>query len=148
MKVEFYNTKGKGVDPSLYSQGRFSFKASRPIIVQPSEIMKVQTDLVVRVPEGCILSIVSSHALFRRTGELFPANLVITSMDSDFVLELPIRNCGRNPINIMPEQEIASGFVLASVDVEIGEFDLLAEQSAPKKSSPQKKNSNIKFELT
>jgi len=110
--------------------------------------MKVQTDLLVRVPKGYILTLSTAPELYVKVGELFPASLTIGEHSGDHSLELPVRNCGRDPLNIMPGNPIVVGFLLKTIKPGLSSFNstVLAERNKPK-SKPPKKNSDIKFEI-
>ncbi|MCI0528056.1 MAG: hypothetical protein L0Y56_11525, partial [Nitrospira sp.] len=113
MKLEIYNArKGEPVGNVLLND-RLVFSASHPVIIQPAEIMKVQTDLVLILPAGYVLNISTAPELSLRAGELFPGLIVIGSGDKRVSLELPVRNCGRNPLSIMPKQPVAIGYTYA-----------------------------------
>lgn len=148
MKLEIYNArKGEPIGNVLVDD-RLVFSASHPIIIQPAEIMKVQTDLVLNLPAGHVLNISTAPELSLRAGELFPGLIVIGSRDKFVSLELPVRNCGRNPLSIMPKQPVAVGYVYA---VEVPQIEEItppienAENLSP--NVPQKKNPGIKFEI-
>lgn len=148
MKIQFHNLKGQEISSSLYTEGRFLFTASRPAVVQPAEIIKVQTDLVVRLPTGCILNLSTAPNLYRKVGELFPGLLSFSFADNDVVLELPVRNGGRNPLHLREGEEIAVGYLVKTEKAEIETFSLQAPKNlSAGKSRPPKKNPGINFEL-
>lgn len=132
----------------LYEDGILVFLAAKPIIVQPSEIMKVQTGLSVRVPFGYILNISTAPALAVKAAELFPGLMAISASENEVELALPVRNSSRNALNIMAGQTIALGHVVKIEEVSIKDFepqDWKLVSNA--ESKPQKKNPNIKFEI-
>jgi hypothetical protein len=148
MGLVIFTHKGKVVKRPQQRGDCLTFFSSRPAIIQPSEIMKVHTDLQVEVPEGFVLSLSSAPELASRAGEIFPGHLVLTATDGRHPLELSVRNGGRSPLNIMPEQVIAVGTLLQAQPFE-PEFEEL-ENALPAgrpKSAPQKKNPDIQFEL-
>ena len=148
MKLEIYNARKGEPISAVLSGDSLIFSASRPIIIQPSEIIKVQTDLVLNLPSGYVLNISTAPELSLRAGELFPGLIAIGCGDSQLSLELPVRNCGRNPLSIMPKQSIAMGHIVAVEVPQIEEFVPAAQESKePSSNIPQKKNPGIKFEV-
>lgn len=132
----------------LYEDGVLIFLAAKPIIIQSSEIMKVQTGLSVRVPLGYVLNISTAPPLSVKAGELFPGLMAISPSEEEVELNLPVRNSGRNVLNIMAGQTVAIGHVLKTEEVIIKDFEprdwkLVSDGE----SKPQKKNPNIKFEI-
>jgi len=132
----------------LYENGVLIFLAAKPIIIQPSEIMKVQTGLSVRVPFGYVLNISTAPVLAVKAAELFPGLMAVSASEEEVKLELPVRNSGRNSLNLMARQVIAIGHVLKTEEIEIKDFQpqdwrLVSD----KESKPQKRNPNIKFEI-
>lgn len=132
----------------LYEDGVLVFLAAKPTIVQPSEIMKVQTGLSVRVPFGYVLNISTAPALAIKAAELFPGLMAVSASEQEVELELPVRNSGRNALNIMAGQTLAVGHVVKTEEINIKDFepqDWKLVSNA--ESKPQKKNPNIKFEI-
>lgn len=136
------------IDTLLYEDGSLVFLAAKPIIIQPSEIMKVQTGLSVRVPYGYVLNISTSSSLSTKAGELFPGLVAISAAEDEVELDLPIRNSGRNPLNIMVGQSLAVGYVVKTEMPEIKDFEPRDwKLVSNNESKPQKKNPNFKFEI-
>jgi dUTPase len=132
----------------LYEDGVLVFLAAKPIIIQSSEIMKVQTGLSVRVPFGYVLNISTAPALAVKAGELFPGLMAVSWSEQEVELELPVRNCGRNVLNIMSQQTIAIGHVIKTEEVNVKALEPQNWKSVSNaESKPQKKNSNFKFEI-
>jgi dUTPase len=132
----------------LYEDGSLVFLAAKPIIIQPSEIMKVQTGLSVRVPFGYVLNISTAPALSVKAGELFPGLIAVGASITDVELNLPVKNSGRNVLNIMAGQTIAVGHVVKTEEISLKDFepqDWKVVSNA--ESKPQKKNPNFKFEI-
>lgn len=132
----------------LYEDGVLVFLAAKPIIIQPSEIMKVQTGLSVKVPFGYVLNIGTAPALSVKAGELFPGLVVVSASEEEVALSLPVRNNGRNALNVMAGQTLAIGYVVKIEDIVIKDFvprdpKLVSNEE----SKPQKRNPNFKFEI-
>lgn len=137
------DTKGlvvEGGNVLIYAYG--------PAIVNPGEIIRVPTNLSLKTEAGYCLIITTHWGLTQRACQMFPALLIIDQNAPDKSLEIPIMNCGRNPLNIMPGQEIAIGKVVAEHPVELTPYEVVRElPKINKKSSPVKKNPNVKFEV-
>jgi dUTPase len=148
MKLQIYSTNKDQPHGLRLEEDRLILTASRPSIIQPSEIMKVQTDSFVRVPVGYTLNISTAPELAERAGEIFPGLIVVDSYYGTKSLEVPVRNGGRNPLNLMPGQVVAIGYVTGVSPIEVEEFlpDLGNSKSA-KKTGPSRKNPDFKFEI-
>lgn len=130
----------------LYEDGVLVFLAAKPIIIQPSEIMKVQTGLSVIVPVGYVLNISTAPALFSKAGELFPGLIAVSTSEEEVDLILPVRNSGRNALNVMVGQTLAIGHVIKTEEIAIKDFEPRDPQQASNDGSrPQKRNPDFKF---
>jgi dUTPase len=125
--------KGAIVSPDFQS---IDFYCVRPIIVQPSEIQKIQPGVACEVLPGYVLQISTYPQLAEQASEIFPALIVIDHTNSG-ELFLAVRNHGRNPLNLMPGTPIARGHLVHLTEFDIEDFDL--HQSEPETSRPQKK---------
>ncbi len=148
MQIDFHNSNKEGLIGAVLVEDKIIFSATRPIIIQSSEIMKVQTDLVIRVENGFVLNISTHPDLAQKGAELFPGLITVDSLARPAPLELPMKNNSRNPLNIMRQDKIAIGYGSEIQKIEIGEFEPELEPS-PKnsRSFPQKKNPDINFEV-
>ncbi len=151
MGIELKLHRTKEGNPTITAMGdKLAFCLDRPTVIQPSEIIKVQTTTIIKVPQGYLLTIVTAPELYNKAGEVFPACLTIDASSNEQALEIPIRNSSRNQLNLMQGNLIAFGYISKIEDIQIG--SLKTEQGnvvQPEKSRPQKKqDGNIKFELT
>jgi len=131
----------------VLAEGVLHFIAAKPTVIQPSEIMKVPINAVVRIPGGVLLNISTSEELASKAGELFPALIALDNMSGDVVLELPIRNSGRNQINLQIGDVVARGHLVPIEFPTIEEFTIQIPNADRPKTRPQKKNDGIKFEV-
>ncbi len=121
-----------------------------PIVIQSGEIQKVKTGIAFRIDKGYVLNISTHSGLSDRAGEIFPALITLDHIDHgvEGELMLPVRNNGRNPLNIMPGQIIARGYVSKVQKIEPYEFEGdVGPEPSKSKTKPQKKNPNFKFEV-
>jgi dUTPase len=149
MRLEFYNARNGEINDEILIEDRLVFAASRPATIHSTEIIKVQTDLVVKVPTGYVLNISTAPELYAKSAELVPSSLAISHLDNEKSLDFFIRNSGRNSINVLPKQVVAVGFVVAVEVPEIGELVRVTPIEVKLDLSPKKKAkvSSIKFEL-
>ncbi|MBD3260982.1 MAG: hypothetical protein GF334_04770 [Candidatus Altiarchaeales archaeon] len=150
MKVYFCKAKENepgGVD---VEERTLYFSAIRPQVIQPSEIMRIPVNVVVKVEdENGILEIKTHPKLSERVGELFPAMICIDKNSPEVPVEIPIRNSGRSPIHLMPRDPIAIGHVLTTEPIEPEDFHYEApvKKGPLKRSAPQKRNQDVRFEV-
>jgi len=151
MKLETYNDTGDLTNPSIeFGENRILFYAARDLIVQPSEIMKVPTDVTIKVPEGFILQLSTHPSLIALASELFPSTIIIGPEDGEYEVIIPVKNNGRNPLTIRSHAAISAGRVLATIttSIEYNSFEPKKVQAvAPASSFPQKRNKDVKFEI-
>lgn len=141
IKVEFCQT-GKGAKAYVEIQGdHIVFANPKPIVIQPSEIIKISMGTAMKLPEGYI-GIISTHPrLFGKACELFPSTIIRSARSSDGELELAIRNSGRNQVNLMQDEPIGVGYISKIQTIDARELDLaVLEKSELPSTSPQKKN--------
>ena len=125
------------------------FVATRPVIVQPSEIMKVPLNLALKIEEGCVLIVGTHPDLYDRVATLFPDYLMFDDSVNEKPLELAVRNSGRNPLHLMIGDLVAIGYLCSTVALEPEPFSISYEKpKVPPKSRPSKKNPNVEFEIT
>lgn len=148
MQIDFHNVNKEGIIGATLVDGKIIFSAVRPIVIQSSEIMKVQTDLVIRVEKGFVLNISTHPDLAQKGAELFPGLITVDSSANSKPLEFPVKNNGRSALNLMRQGIIAVGYSSKVQKIEIGEFQPELEPSSKdSRSTPQRKNPNIKFEV-
>ena len=153
MKLELYKDNPTSATTTVVEGNRITFGASQPLVIQPGEIMSVQTEMFVRIEDGFVLNISTCREISQRAGELFPGLITIDSEDEILPIQLPIKNSGRSTLHIMPGDRIAVGYVTRAHPIEAGEFVPLSkpgeDTSKRLKTVPQKKNSrSVKFEIT
>ena len=141
IKVEFCLT---GKDPKGYvdiQDDHIIFTNPKPVVIQPSEIIKISMGTAMKLPEGYI-GIISTHPrLFGKACELFPSTIIRSARSPDGELELAIRNSGRSQVNLMQGDPIGVGYVSKIQTIDAREFDLdVLKRSELPSTSPQKKN--------
>ncbi len=144
MKLEVAKLNKEGSSGLNVENNILEFSCIKPIIVQPSEIQKIQLACILNIPKGYILNISTSSVLYEKAGEIFPALLTLDHSYNDKVV-IPVRNSGRNPLNLMPGMVIAKGYFSKLEKVQTAEMQAV-EISKPVKSKPQRKNP-ISFEV-
>ena len=141
IKVEFCLT-GKDAKAHVSVQGdHIVFTNPKPIIIQPSEIIKISMGTVMKLPEGYI-GIISTHPrLLGKACELFPSTVIRSARSPDAELELAIRNSGRNQVNLMQDDPIGVGYISQIHEIDARELDVdILKKSELPSTSPQKKN--------
>lgn len=120
----------------------------KPIVIQPSEIAQVQTGVILKVETGFVLNFGTHPVLSEKAGEIFPATITLDWTETRSPLTIPVRNGGRNPINIMPGDLIARGYAVKVESVEKTEDTALGKPiPSRRRSKPQKKNPDVTFEI-
>lgn len=147
MKLEFYNARNGESNEELLQEDRLVFAASRPAIIHSTETVKIQTDLIVKVPSGYVLNISTSPELHARLAEMVPGLMVVSHLDNEKPLEFMVRNSGRNTLTIQPKQSVAVGFVIATEVPEIAELEREPTVDVKIETEPVKKRPTIKFEI-
>lgn len=145
MNVGYHHRKGSPVE---MENNIFTFSCSKPEVIQSSEIKKIQTDITLEVAQGYVLTIFTASNLFEQAAEVFPGPYVLDSNTPKKILEIPVRNHARNPLHLMEGTVIARGYLTQVAEVVIREIEPMGEgRQKMKRTVPQKKNSNIKFEV-
>ena len=146
MEVLFHNKDPKG---GLKEDGnRIFFTLSQPVVIQPGEIKKVPTGATIKPPVGTIILVSTPESLYSRALEIFPAVLILDYTTPEKVLEIPIRNGGRNQINLKEGEVIATAHLVLVEDWNLQAFSpKTAEENRASKTQPQRKNSDITFEI-
>lgn len=127
--------------------GVFIFTSSKGVEVQSGEIKKVPTGIILRIPPEYVVQVTTYPSLVDNAVQIFPACISLTSNSPEDYLFLPIHNAGRNTFHIRPGDIIAQGF---ASPIEKVQEEIFVPEVANKKSprtAPQKKNSDIKFEV-
>lgn len=145
MNLGIYNQKG---DPAEIEDNIITFKCSKPSVIQSSEIKRVVTDLTLEVEPGFVLTIFTEPGLYEKAAEVFPGPFVLDSSTPKRVLEIPIRNHSGSPLHIMDGQIIAKGYLTQVAEVQVKEIEPVGTERKPmKRTQPQKRNTDIKFEV-
>lgn len=144
MNVGFHNNKGT---PPKVEDNIFTFECAKPIVIQSKEIKRVQTDLTFEIAPGYVLTIFTESGLFEKAAEVFPGPYILDSTTSKKLLEIPIYNHAGSPLHLMEGQVVAKGYLTQVAEVKIKEIEPKAERTPMKRTQPQKKNTDIKFEV-
>lgn len=147
MKIYFNKISEDLPSGVSWEENRVCFSAARPIIVQPSETMKVSTNTIIKVEKGCTLNIGSHPQLVQKAASVFPSLITLDHTSEEAPLEIAIHNSGRNPLNIMPGTPLGVGYVYLTEDIEPEEFSITVIEPKTAKSKPTKKNPDVQFEI-
>jgi dUTPase len=124
------------------------FTASKAMEIQPGEIKKIPTGIVLRVEKGFVVSLSTHPALSAKVGQLFPSASVLSADDIEEYLTLPVHNAGRNPIRVMVGDLIARGHAISIEAVETDTYVPQVNNPEPlPRTGPQKRNKEINFEV-
>ena len=147
VKINFYKINKDESSSVTIDGDRLLFSIPKPTIVQPSEIIKIKTGIIMKVPSEHVVIISTYPDRPIAAAELFPAVVTMDGCASETELELAVKNSGRGQLNILPGVPFAVGYVIRTHTIEFGEFEPDAVTPSPKeKSVPQKKNS-FSFEV-
>lgn len=146
MKLEFANLNKEGFRGVVMTDNGLNLRCIRPTVIQPSEILKVQTETALKVPEGYVLNISTHPDLYEKAGELFPALVALDSSHLGEVI-LPIRNSGRNPLHLMPGDHIAQGHVVKIERADYQEMDWYEPARKPLPQTGPQKRDPFRFEV-
>jgi dUTPase len=144
MNVGFHSKKG---NPPRVEDNIFIFECAKPIIIQSKEIKRVPTDLTLEIEPGYVLTIFTETGLSEKAAEVFPGPYVLDSTTPKKLLEIPVYNHAGSPLHVMEGQVIAKGYLTQVSEVQITEIEPQAERTPMKRTQPQKKNTDIKFEV-
>jgi dUTPase len=126
----------------------FTFVCAKPMIVQSKEIKRVPTDVTLQIEPGFILTIFTEPGMSERAGEVFPGPYVLDSSLPKKILEIPIQNHAGSPLHLMEGQIIAKGYLTQVAEVQIKEIEPVQDgRRQMKRTTPQKKNTDVKFEV-
>jgi hypothetical protein len=141
IKVEFCQT-GKDTKAYVGIQGdHIIFTNPKPVVIQPSEIIKISMGTAMKLPEGYIGIITTHPRLSGKACELFPSAVIRSARSPDAELELAIRNSGRNQVNLMQDEPIGVGYISQIQTIDARELDIeVLKKSELPSTSPQKKN--------
>lgn len=145
MNIE-YATDGIGNLEVL--DGVLIFTASKGTEIQSGEIKKVSTGIILQVPEGCVIQVTTHPSLIEKAIQLFPACTSLTPNLPEDYLMLPIHNVGRNTFHVRPGDALARGFVSPIENIDKHLYEPQIPTKVSRSTRPQKKNSDIKFEVS
>ena len=125
-----------------------TFTCSKPMVIQSSEIKRVQTDIMLEIESGFILTIFTEPSIYEMAAEVFPGPYILDSGSPKKMLEIPIRNNAGSPLHLLENAVIARGYLTEISKVSVKEIEPVQEtKSSRKKSTPAKRNTDIKFEV-
>lgn len=148
VKIEFGKSSGGANSSITFSETKAVIAVSKPVIIQPSEIIAIRTKTIVKIPEDYYLSIVTSPGLIQKFGELLPSSIIINS-EQDYPLEMGIRNNHKDPIQLMVNEVIGIGYLNKIQKIEAQELTISDEEleQLRRNTRPQRKNPNFHFDL-
>ena len=79
----------------------FIFSCAKPMIIQASEIKRVQTDITLEIEPGYVLTIFTETGLFEKAAAVFPGPYVLDSSTPKQLLALPVRHSAGSPLHLM-----------------------------------------------
>ena len=145
--IQFYKINKSAESFVVVLEDRLLFALPNPTVIQSSEIIKIKTGTVMKIPRGYVLTIYTPPDLAKQACELFPGVTVIDGWGPEVELELAVKNSGRNQVNLLAGNTIAVGYLSKVDDIGVGELelDVVANPKLPG-TRPQKKNS-FNFEV-
>ena len=145
MKLGFRTLNNKAALPEV-ENNILIFNSASPVVLQPAEIKRVRTGLVVQIEENYSLQIGIHPALQEKDISVFPGVLIIDSSHTGELL-IPLQNNGRGQVNLLPGEMIARGAVTKIEEVEIVELAPEDPKPSKKQTKPQKKNVEFKIHV-
>lgn len=117
-----------------------------PLEIQAGERIDLKTGLVVRVPEGYILSIQSEPSILVHKGlEVLGPTFVAPEDESELII--PLLNVGKGQLNLHPGMQVAVAMLHMTEPVEIETFS--PEEPKVLKRRPRRpRNDPFKFEVS
>jgi dUTPase len=118
------------------------------MIVQSKEIKRVLTDITLEIEPGFVLTIFTEPGMAEKAAQVFPGPYVLDSSVPKKVLEIPLQNLAGSPLHLMEGQVIAKGYLTQVAEVQIKEIEPVQDgRQKMKRTTPQKKNTDVKFEV-
>lgn len=147
VEIHFYQINKNEAPAAAVADDMMVFSTPKPAVIQPAEILQIQTGIVMKVPPGYVVTLSTHPDLSEKAAELFPGVTTVDSYAPEAELKLAVRNSGRNQLNLMPGALVAVGYVSKIHEIEVGEFEpgIIANPQMGK-SKPQKKNP-FRFEV-
>ncbi len=139
--IQFYKINKNANSFVTLTEDRLLFTVPKPTVIQSSEIIKIKTGTVIKIPRGYVLTVYTHPDLVNQACELFPSVTAIDGWAPEVELELAIRNSGRNQVNLLMGNMIAVGYLSQAHNIGVGEFepDIITNPDLPN-TRPQKKN--------
>ena len=145
MKLGFGKIKSNASIPGE-NAGIVSLVTSTPLEIQAGEKIDFKTGLMVRVPEGYILSIQSSPTLLAVSGiEVLGPTFVASEDESE--IKIPLYNTSNGQINLHPGAQVAVALLIELEPVEIEEFSP-EKQKAGRGTPVRPKKDPFKFKIS
>jgi len=141
VEIQFYKLTKNETPSVAATEDKFVFSVPKPTVIQPAEIIKIQTGLVVKVPKGFVLTLSPHPDLSEKAADLFPSIITVDSYAPEKELALAVRNSGRNQLNLLAGFPFAVGYVSEIRNIETGDFEPdVIKNPVRDQSRPQKKN--------
>lgn len=147
MKVYFSKVNDKLDLGVTFENSSLYFSVIKPLIIQPSEIENVLTNVIIKTEEGMSLYVTAHSELFKRKGELFPSVLFLDSTVEENPLILSVHNKGQDALNLIPGQKFAQGRLVLLENIEPESFSISRETTKFNKNKTEKNNKEIRFNL-
>jgi dUTPase len=136
-----------GYPPKL-EDNIFTFVCAKPMIIQSKEIKRVLTDVTLEIEPGFILTVFTEAGISEKAAQVFPGPYVLDSSTPKKVLEIPVQNLAGSPLHLMEGQIIAKGYLTQVAEVQIKEIEpVQGGRQKMERTTPQKKNTDVKFEV-
>lgn len=146
MKLGFKVITNQAVLPYI-ENNILTFNCIKPIIIQPTEIKRIKTGLIVEIEKNYILQIGIHTVLQEKNISIVPGILTINSSYNE-ELFISIQNKGRGQVNVFVGDAIATGTVIKIEEVEIIESEIEKIKRSQEKNIPQKKDIEFKIHGT
>ncbi len=145
MKIGFGKVNKLAVIPKE-SSGIIPIVTPIPLEIQAGERIDLKTGLVVRVPEGYILTVQSSPGVLVDKGlEVLGPTFVVPEDEGE--LKIPLLNVGKGQLNLHPGMQVAVAMLRITEPVEIETFS--PEEPKGLKRQPRRpKGDPFKFEVS
>ncbi len=118
----------------------------KPLEIQAGERIDLKTGLVVRVPEGCILSIQSEPSILVHKG-LEVLGPIFVAPENESELIIPLLNVGKGQLNLHAGMQVAVAMLHITEPVEIETFS--PEEPKVLKRQPRgPRGAPFKFEVS
>jgi dUTPase len=146
MKIGFGKLNEQARVPKMQGGG-LPLTTPSPLELQAGERVDLKTGLVVRVPEGYILSVQSTPSLLVHKGLEVLGPIFVAPGDED-ELKIPLYNVGKSQLNLQPGDMVATGILLSTLSVETEEFNLEKKKATRQPTRKAGKGDPFKFEVT